>query len=675
MPTFLKESYFNGKNGSHFKQSLYYDISQDISTNKSTITYYGYVGSIDNYSGSGSTSTVYINGDSVGTFTSLAANSSGTLRGTKTVTVTHNSDGTATASYSMTTDTSWTLGDASLSGSFTLPTIPRYAKITSFSVSKRDETSVTFNYTVDSTCDYAWYSKDDGATWHDLPNSKVVSGLTANTLYNFKLKLRRQDSQLSTISDRYQQRTHPYPSINSAPNFTIGNSLTIGLTNPLNRSCSIYLIGDDNVSSSATTTTGTSVSGFNNDTWKNFFYDSIPEKQSANYKVRLVCSAVSRDTTTTGGTYSIKSTDKPVVTTGAVDTNKTLSSSVTPTNTIQDLTNDSTNKTIIKYISDVSVSVTAEATRGTTINGSTYSTKYGDNLSVAGSDHTYQNVESTSFTGSVNDRRGVPGSSQATGLTLVNYTRLTVDNLEIYRDDQTSSTLKCRGGGSYFTNTFGTSGENNSITFEIRTKESSSSTWGSWTTKTVTIGTGAYTFDFTVGTSYDYTKTYNVQVRATDKCMTTGAIETTAQPGIPVQGLFEDFHEAFGTKTFEKDSNGVILNSAVLPPNEWNVLEEDVNYETDVNYPNNFTELFIEIFLKNSSSATSTTYLQCIIPKKAIENLSSNDYKDYRIGASYTTTTYFGAVVRSSSTSVQFKDAYWNGSLINSYSKMNVYYR
>ena len=44
MPTFLKESYFNGKNGSHFKQSLYYDISQDISTNKSTITYYGYVG-------------------------------------------------------------------------------------------------------------------------------------------------------------------------------------------------------------------------------------------------------------------------------------------------------------------------------------------------------------------------------------------------------------------------------------------------------------------------------------------------------------------------------------------------------------------------------------------------------------------------------------------------------
>ena len=99
MATFLNESYFNGKNGSHFKQSLYYDISQDISSNTSTITFYAYVGSVDGYSGSGSTARVYINGSEVGSFTSLPSYSSGTLRGTKTERITHNADGTKTISY------------------------------------------------------------------------------------------------------------------------------------------------------------------------------------------------------------------------------------------------------------------------------------------------------------------------------------------------------------------------------------------------------------------------------------------------------------------------------------------------------------------------------------------------------------------------------------------------
>lgn len=146
MATFLGESYFDGKNGSHFKQSLYYDISQDIASNTSTITYYGYVGSIDGYSGSGSTSRVYINGAEVGSFTSLSSYSSGTLRGTKTEVIQHAVDGTATAYYSMSTDTSWTLGDSALSGAFVLPTIPRQATlITAPNFTDEENPTITYN--------------------------------------------------------------------------------------------------------------------------------------------------------------------------------------------------------------------------------------------------------------------------------------------------------------------------------------------------------------------------------------------------------------------------------------------------------------------------------------------------------------------------------------------------
>ena len=674
MATFLKESYFNGKNATHFKQSLYYDISQDTSTNKSTITYYAYVGSVDNYSASGSTSTVYINGDSVGTFTSLAANSSGTLRGSKTVTVSHNSDGTATASYSMTTDTSWTLGDANLSGSFTLPTIPRKAKITSFSVSKRDETSVTFSYTTDSTIDYAWYSKDDGNTWTTLPSTKIVSGLSAGTTYNFKLSVRRQDSQMLTISDRKQQSTYPYPTINSAPNFIIGNNLTIGLTNPLNRSCTLYIIGDDNtVASSTVTTNGTSTTnGFNSSYWKDFFYSTIPNKKTGTYKVRIVCSAVSRDTTITGGTYSVTTNEIPIVTTTGQDTGKTLVDSINPTATTTDLTNDNTK--IIKFISDVSVSASAVAQNYASIYF--IGTRQGTGATTSGSPNTYRNVESVDFTGSAVDTRSLYGESPITGLTLIDYIKLTLDNIELYKDDQTSNTLKCRGDGDYYTGKFGTNGVNNSIVFKLRYKEHSASTWSSWSTKTMTIGTNEYTFDFQVGTNFDYTKAYDFEFDIRDKCM--GLVATqTSKPGIPVQGLFESYQEAFGTKTFENTSNGVVLNSSVIPleANEWKTLDTDVSYETDVAYPSSFNELFVEIHLKNSSTASSTTRLSCTIPKIAVINLDNDEKKDYRIGASFTTSTYFGAVVRAYNNQLHFRDTYWNGSLISQYSTMNVYYR
>lgn len=131
MATLLQRANFNGRNGSYFFLDLYYDLlSQNQTANTSSVRYYAYVGSTGGYSGSGSSSAVYINGTVVGHFSSIGRGSN-TLIGTLDVTINHDTNGNGTASYSASADTKWTLGDASLSGSFTLPRIARADNITS----------------------------------------------------------------------------------------------------------------------------------------------------------------------------------------------------------------------------------------------------------------------------------------------------------------------------------------------------------------------------------------------------------------------------------------------------------------------------------------------------------------------------------------------------------------
>ena len=132
MATILKEAKFNGTNGSHFKIRLSYDLSQSQANNTSTIKYYLYMISMDGYSGSGATARGYINGVQVGAFTSIGVNATKQI-GTKSITVTHNDDGKKSVSYSASVDTSWSLGDASLSGTLILPKINRLATVTSAS--------------------------------------------------------------------------------------------------------------------------------------------------------------------------------------------------------------------------------------------------------------------------------------------------------------------------------------------------------------------------------------------------------------------------------------------------------------------------------------------------------------------------------------------------------------
>lgn len=236
-----------------------------------------------------------------------------------TVNVPHNSDGTKSITVSGSHATGlggsgW--GTVSISDTtINLDTIPRYANITSFSVSKRDETSVLFNWSADSECDWAWYSTDGGNTWANLDNSNVVWGLSANTTYNFKLRVRRRDSQLTKDSDTVQQTTYDYPYITSSNDFNIGDNISLNIYNPLGRWYTLYFLGNDNsviCTSNRSTNGGASVQNTSQEIESQ--YASIPNSNVGNYRVRLVVSSIGRDTTVNGARYFAKESEcKPDV--------------------------------------------------------------------------------------------------------------------------------------------------------------------------------------------------------------------------------------------------------------------------------------------------------------------------------------------------------------------------
>lgn len=213
------------------------------------------------------------------------------------------------------------------SETYQLDVAPAYTSITGFSVSALSETSVRFYWSAADTVDYAWYSIDNGSNWSGVDVADGTSGhfdvggLSANTGYNFKICVRRKDSQLQTYSNAYWAATYAYPYLTSVPEFTVGNNLTIGIYNPLGRSCTISVIGDNGVEHNGGTITGTTISQFNNDGWKNIWYSTLPNKTQGTYKARLVCSTGNINQLSNAVNYYLNTSDtgfKPTFTANEV---------------------------------------------------------------------------------------------------------------------------------------------------------------------------------------------------------------------------------------------------------------------------------------------------------------------------------------------------------------------
>jgi len=212
---------YNGQTRSEYQCRLGYQVnSQDIASNTSNITLRLEVRSINSSYGTyGYKQTTTIDGTSLSAKTfDMRDTNTWQIFGTRTITVTHNSDGSYSASksgsFTTTGNSTWNLKSGSASVTVAPAKIPRYATANQ-SLNSKTSSSITMNWSSDSTIDYIWYSKDNGASWTGVDvtdgtsGTYTISGLSANTTYNIKTRVRRKDSQLTTDSSVLAVTTYP----------------------------------------------------------------------------------------------------------------------------------------------------------------------------------------------------------------------------------------------------------------------------------------------------------------------------------------------------------------------------------------------------------------------------------------------------------------------------------
>lgn len=322
----------NGSNGHHKFTLTVTENSTSTANNTSSISFSFVLSSLGggwNWEqwGANITFTVTVNGTKyTGSIANYDGSSSVTLK-SGSLTVGHNTDGSKSISFSFsvsdTSGQSYTCGNASGSGSMALTTIPRYLSISTFDITNITETSIVVKWTTSDPRSGTYYSLDNGTTWigsatyGESLGSDGKSGtfnildLKANTAYKLKIKIERTDSGLWTESNEKSFTTYNYPYCTTAPNFTIGNAVKIDFYNPLKRSIQWQVLGADNSIIAGSTTTEASYTGINGEGSVNNLYKSIPNAKSGTYKVKVTYSG--NVATKTGGTYSIKGTEKPTL--------------------------------------------------------------------------------------------------------------------------------------------------------------------------------------------------------------------------------------------------------------------------------------------------------------------------------------------------------------------------
>ena len=237
--------------------------------------------------------------------------------------------------------------------------------------------------------------------------------------------------------------------------------------------------------------------------------------------------------------YTDESKCKPTVTATIVDSNSTTVA----------LTGD--NNKLVKFVSNAKVTINATAKNSSSL--SSRSVSCGDGKSGSGTEVTLNKVESGNFTVSATDSRGYT-TSITISKTLINYVNLTM-NPNFYRPEPTTGEVKLQLSGNYFNGSFGAT--NNSLTVKYRYKESGGS-YGNYTTITPTINNNTYSLTLSLGTGFDYQKSYDFEIVATDKLNTVTKTANVSE-GIPMLALFKSFIEMFGITAFQISDDGTTL--------------------------------------------------------------------------------------------------------------------
>lgn len=519
----LKSNSYDGR----YLQLVCEQTSKSSANNTSTVKWtLSAVGGNENYYSTGPTK-VIINGTTVysksrvawddKTFPAAKGSTSGTL------TITHTSDGSKSISVSLSTAI-YTSTTNEHKETWTLDNIARYGTSTQ-SLSSKTETSITMKWSSDSTVDYIWYSKDNGSTWTGIYQGEkksgtyTITGLTANTEYKIKTRIRRNDSQLTTDSTALSVTTYDYPHCTESPNFVLGEAVTLKFYNPLKRTFKFYIIGngieinEDYDCSSDTYTGVTSTT-----TSVPYLYATIPNAKSGKYKVKVVYGS-STKTRDNGNTYTIKESEcYPTFTTGY-----TLKDTGSKTASVTN------GEFLIKGYSSLSVEipVSAQMKAKNGANAKNYTASFnGINETIAYSSTTATNcsfgVVNTTGEKEINvrayDTRGLSTLAKKS-ITVYDYYEPKI-YIDIKRENNYGEKATLKVSGQYNTLTVNNVAKNTITKCEYRYKEKGSDTWGDWVTLTTTLNNGKFTCNDVTFTRLNNNLSFEFEARVTDKLNT-----------------------------------------------------------------------------------------------------------------------------------------------------------
>jgi hypothetical protein len=509
--------------------------SQDIASNKTVINWsLKGAGTTGDYYYKAGNFKVVINGVTVYSSSTRIELYAGTTVASGTATIAHATDGTKTFKASAEAGIYNTAVNCTGSGSWALDAIPRHGTV-SHSLKSKTETTAVINWSSDSTVDYLWYSKDNGSTWTGVnvadgkSGTYTVTGLTANTAYKIKTRIRRKDSQLTTDSGAISVTTYQYPYCMEAPAFVIGDKVTLKFYNPLLKVFDFTIVRDDTGAViHSRTIGGNTITLGDDEQMVDALYNTIPSQKSARYRV-VVPNASNKTIEKVGGFYSVaESKCAPTFTTFTYDDRSAAVTAITGNAKVMvqglsglGVTIPSANKMVAKHGATPSKYVA-------TVDDLSVTIPYSSGIADGG-----LGVIKTSGTKRINvrayDSRGCATLAHQ-DITVIPYGKPVINaTLTRKNNFENETTLTVKGTYSRVTVSGADKNKVQSVKYKYR---ESGGTWSEETPLTTTATSGNFTCTSAVF-DLDNSKSYEFEIIATDK-LSNNTATATVGVGLPI---------------------------------------------------------------------------------------------------------------------------------------------
>lgn len=411
------------------------------------------------------------------------------------------------------------------------------------SVQSRTETSITISWTSSETIDYIQYTLSVGSTvetrTYNTPDGKSGSFTASNLLpgssYTIVARYRNKATQEYTAGSTITASTYDLPYPQTPPEFSIGNTVTFGIYNPLFRSVTIRMyVGSTQIFSD--TTTAQTYSWTPTASQITTLYTLIPESTTGTYQIRIIYSG---NTATANGTYKGKASVLKASCTSfaAVDTNATSLA----------VTNDSSvlvqTLSVPKYTAQITPG-TGATTKTVTLTDArnTYSmTEITSGVwEVTGGPPTLAPEESVTIT--VTDSRDYVTTIKKT-LDVTQYTKPTA-TIDVKRENNfyAATTMKVTASYSHI--------GSNTATMTYKYRKKGDSTW--------TNG-GSITSGTTYNLTFDNQYAWQIRVTIVDSFQISVNVTKTLPAGQPLV-FFDEANSSMGINCIPTLANNAQLN-------------------------------------------------------------------------------------------------------------------